>query len=246
MVVAAVAVCWPPSSGAVGRAWCCSLRWRLRAHRRCAWADGLPCLVAKLQEELGRLGSIWESEKVIDEWSHALLSQVCTCQPGIWSASGARQHLEGHERVEASYHMELEEELSACSVSTTEEVQGSGSGRWGMCKEGRRDIHANSPSTVRSAKASQQVQHQDRHREEMTEGCSCRRLHTQGTGGSHLQAGPSSQSSLLPPQGSDQGCYQETFKCNAAFKLLHSLQWIWLAFTSGVPYKTALIPGLSF
>lgn len=83
MVVAAVAVCRPPSSGAVGRAWRCSLRWRLRAHGRCAWADGLPCLVAKLQEELGRLGSIWESEKVIDEWSHALLSQVCTCQPGI-------------------------------------------------------------------------------------------------------------------------------------------------------------------
>lgn len=204
MVVAAVAVCRPPSSGAVGRAWRCSLRWRLRAHGRCAWADGLPCLVAKLQEELGRLGSIWESEKVIDEWSHALLSQVCTCQPGIWSASGARQHLEGHRGVEASYHMELEEEPSACSVSTTEEAQGSGSGRRGMCKEGRRDIHANSPSTVRSAKASQQVQHQNWHCEETTAGCSCRWLHPQGTGGSRtlfteqFAASPGLRSRMLP------------------------------------------------
>lgn len=37
-----------------------------------------PSLIAKFQEELGRLRSIWESEKVVDQRSPALPSQVHT------------------------------------------------------------------------------------------------------------------------------------------------------------------------
>lgn len=43
-----------------------------------AHVDELLC--AKLQEEAGRLKSIWESKKVIDQDSHALPSLLYQCQ----------------------------------------------------------------------------------------------------------------------------------------------------------------------
>lgn len=76
----------------------------------------LLCLVAKLQEELGRLRSIWEPKKVIDQWIYALPlwnTHTNLEQPllmwvqylihiGIKAAARG-----GHQGVEASYYMEL-------------------------------------------------------------------------------------------------------------------------------------------
>lgn len=53
---------------------------------RCAQVKELFCLVDKLQEQLGSLRSIWESEKVTDQWSCPLPSQVHTCQLGTATA----------------------------------------------------------------------------------------------------------------------------------------------------------------
>lgn len=47
---------------------------------RCTQVDELLCLVAELWEEMGRLRSISESEKGIDQWSCALPSLVLTRQ----------------------------------------------------------------------------------------------------------------------------------------------------------------------
>lgn len=55
-------------------------------HVRCAQVDQRLCLVDKLQEEMGRMRSICESDKVVDQWNHAMLSQVCTYQPGTATA----------------------------------------------------------------------------------------------------------------------------------------------------------------
>lgn len=45
----------------------------------CSQEEELLCLVAELQEEVGKLRSIWESKKEVDEWSCALQFLVYVC-----------------------------------------------------------------------------------------------------------------------------------------------------------------------
>ncbi|PKU29277.1 death-associated protein 1 [Limosa lapponica baueri] len=69
---------------------------------RCVQVDELLCLVTELQEEVGKLRSIRQSEKEIDQRSSALPSLIHTSQPSIattevldCSVPGGRQHYKG-------------------------------------------------------------------------------------------------------------------------------------------------------